>query len=354
MSANLTETTNYSELAEISLRGEALTDAQCRAVLESPDEDIMSVLDAAYRVRRRRWGNTVQIHVLTNAKSGLCPEDCHYCSQSAVSEAPIERYALMRPEKLLEEARQAAASQARRYCIVISGRGPNDREVDSVCDAVRMIKGELDMDICCSVGLLEPDQARRFKAAGVDRINHNLNTSEAHHPNICTTHTYQDRMRTLGYCRDAGLELCSGGIMGQGETDADIIDLCRSFRTIGMESIPINFLIPIEGTPFGSIDHGLNPRRCLKILSLVRFMNPDAELRIAGGREVHLRSLQPMGLYPANSMFVRGYLTTPGQDALAAWAMIEDLGFSVERIDANGRRIVEAPGAPAKAERASG
>jgi biotin synthase len=137
-------------------------------------------------------------------------------------------------------------------------------------------------------------------------------------------------MRTLMICKAAGLELCSGAIFGQGEGDADIIDLCRDFRRVGMESIPINFLIPIPGTPFGELRHGLTPRRCLRILCLVRFMNPAAEIRIAGGREVHLRHLQPMGLYAANSIFVTGYLTTPGQDAPEAWKMIEDLGFRIE------------------------
>lgn len=321
---------NFQRLADIALEGGELSDEQALGVLGSTDVELLPLLDAAYRVRRHFWGNRVQIHVLTNAKSGLCPEDCHYCSQSAISKAPIERYPLMSAEKLLEEARAAARSRARRYCIVISGRGPNAREVDGICDAVRRIKSELDVDICCSVGLIDADQARQFKEAGVDRLNHNLNTSERNHPNICTTHTFQDRLKTLEHARAAGLELCSGAILGQGENDADILSLCREFRRIGMESIPINFLIPIDGTPFGALDSGLNPMRCLRILSLVRFMNPSAELRIAGGREVHLRSLQPLGLYPANSIFVRGYLTTPGQDALEAWKMVEDLGFELE------------------------
>ena len=321
---------NYSELADIALAGGALDDAQCRAVLECPDADLLMLLVAAYRVRRHHWGNTVQIHVLTNAKSGLCPEDCHYCSQSSVSTADIDKYSLMDPERLLEEARRAVHARSRRYCIVISGRGPSDAEVDQICDAVRRIKSETDLDICCSVGLLEPDQAARFKEAGVNRINHNLNTSERHHGNICTTHTYQDRLRTLKVCRDAGLELCSGAIFGQGENDEDIIDLAQTFREIGMDSIPINFLIPIEGTPFGQQETGLTPTRCLKILCLVRLLNPDREIRIAGGRELHLKTLQPMALYAANSIFVTGYLTTPGQDAPDAWKMIEDLGFTIE------------------------
>ncbi len=299
--------THYEELAEIALSGGELNDAQCERALFAPDEDVLGLLHAAYRVRRKFWGNTVQLHVLTNAKSGLCPEDCHYCSQSSVSTAGIDRYPLMKVEELLESARRANAAKARRYCMVISARGPNEREVDILCEATRRIKSEMDLDICCSVGLLDPAQAEKFKAAGVDRINHNLNTSERHYPEICTTHTYRDRMETLRVCREAGLELCSGAIFGQGETDRDIIDLCRDFRRVGMESIPINFLITIDGTPFGQLKTGLSPVRCLKILCLVRFLNPSSEIRIAGGREVHLRSLQPLGLYPANSIFVRGY-----------------------------------------------
>lgn len=326
-------TTDYQHLADIALSGEMLDDAQCRSVLTAPDEDVLAVLDAAYRVRRKHWGKQVQIHVLNNAKSGLCPEDCHYCSQSSVSSAGIDRYPLRKVDELVEAARAAYANRARRYCMVISARGPNEREVATLCEATRKIKSEMDMDICCSVGLLTPGQAEQFKAAGVNRINHNLNTSESHYSNICTTHSYADRLDTLRNCREAGLELCSGAIFGQGEQDNDIIALCHEFRRIGMESIPINFLIAIEGTPFGQLDTRLSPNRCLKILSLVRFTNPSAEVRIAGGREVHLRSLQPLGLYPANSIFVRGYLTEPGQAADEAHKMIQDLGFDIEMTD---------------------
>ncbi len=316
--------------AALALAGAELTDAQAQCVLDWPDERLLELLQAAFRVRRHFWGRTVQLHVLTNAKSGLCPEDCHYCSQSAVSTADVGRYRLMEPERLLERALQAAEARARRYCIVISGRSPSPAELSSICEAVRDIKSRTDLDICCSLGLLDGDQARRLKAAGVDRINHNLNTSRRFHPSICTTHTYEDRLATLRACRAAGLELCCGAIFGQGETDQDVIDLCRAFREIGMDSIPINFLIPIAGTPFADRARDLTPRRCLKILCLARFMNPAREIRIAGGREVHLRSLQPLGLYPANSIFVRGYLTEPGQDAPEAWRMIEDLGFELE------------------------
>lgn len=340
---------DYNRLADISLAGETLTDNQCQAVLNSPDDDLLALLHAAYRVRRATWGNKVQLHVLTNAKSGICPEDCHYCSQSAISTANIERYSLMSEEKLMEAARRAKAAKAFRYCMVISARGPSEAEVDALCKTVRRIKSEIDIGICCSVGLLDPDQARRFKEAGVDRINHNLNTSESHYENICTSHTYRDRIDTLRACREAGLQLCSGAIFGQGETDGDAIELSRAIRELEIESIPINFLIPIEGTPFNNADTGLTPTRCLKLLSLVRFLNPTREIRIAGGREVHLRSLQPLGLYPANSIFVRGYLTEPGQDAPDAWKMIEDLGFEIDLSSGSWNTPCDAGAIPAGA-----
>jgi biotin synthase len=326
----------YQELADLAIAGDVLDREQCNAVLGAPDDDLLDLLAAAWRVRRRFCGNKVHLHVLTNAKSGLCPEDCHYCSQSRVSSAEFEKYALLDEEKLLAEARRANAAHAKRYCMVLSGRGPNDREIERLCATVGRIKSEMPLSICCSLGLLRPGQAERLKAAGVDRINHNLNTSRRFHPEICTTHTWQDRADTLRTCRDAGLELCSGGILGQGETDDDVIDFFLELRALGPESIPVNFLIPIEGTPFAARGGDLNPRRCLKVLCLARLLNPAAEIRVAGGREHHLRSMQPLALYPANSMFVTGYLTTDGQRVPEAFRMLEDLGMEVEVAECDG------------------
>lgn len=226
-------------------------------------------------------------------------------------------------------ARQAAASKAQRYCIVISGRGPLDREIDEISQTVRAIKREIPIQICCSLGLLNGEQARRLKSAGVDRINHNLNTSERHHPSICTTHTYQDRLATIRHARDANLEICCGGILGMGEQDEDVLDLAYALREVRPHSIPLNTLHPVPGTPLEGC-HDLSPQRCLKILCLFRFLHPRTELRVAGGREHNLRWLQPLSLYPADSVFVNGYLTTPGQPAPDVWKMIEDLGFEVE------------------------
>jgi biotin synthase len=175
---------------------------------------------------------------------------------------------------------------------------------------------------------LTPDQAERLKACGVDRVNHNLNTSERFYGDICTTHTFEDRLSTLRAVRAAGMELCSGGIIGMGERDEDVVDMAFALRDLRAESIPVNFLNPIDGTPLAGVRH-LNPRYCLKALAMFRFVNPASEIRIAGGRELHLGSLQALGLYPANSIFVGDYLTTKGQAPAADYRMIEDLGFEI-------------------------
>ncbi len=321
-------TNSWNHLATRVLEGEELTTEQGLAMLQCPDAELLDLLAASYRIRRQYFGNRVQLYFLMNAKSGLCPEDCGYCSQSKVSSADIPRYNLLSAEKLLDGARVAAERQAKTFCIVISARGPSNREMDAVCSIVPQIKSQYNLKICACLGLLTPDQAERLKACGVDRVNHNLNTSEAYYGDICTTHTFQDRVSTLSAVRNAGMELCSGGIIGMGEADADVVSMAFTLRSLRVESIPVNFLNPIDGTPLAGM-RKLNPRYCLKVLAMFRFANPDRELRIAGGRELHLGSLQSLGLYPANSIFVGDYLTTKGQAPAADYKMVEDLGFEV-------------------------
>ena len=320
---------NFIDFSNRILDNECPTRDECLSVLQTPNEHLLDLLAAAYRIRRQYFGNTVRLQMLLNAKSGACQEDCHYCSQSSISTAPIDRYAMISPTEMVEGARRAASAKAQRYCIVISGRSPLDREIQEISTAVQHIKEEMPIQVCCSLGLLTQDQAVQLKKAGVDRINHNLNTSEAYHGSICTTHTFQDRMMTLKHARAAGLELCSGGIVGMGERDEDLVDLAFALRELDPDSIPLNMLHPVSGTPFED-KQDLTPQRCLKILCLFRFLHPRREIRAAGGREWNLRSLQPMVLYVADSLFVDGYLTTPGQPAPEVWKMIEDLGFTVE------------------------
>lgn len=323
---------DWNELAQRSLAGELLTREEAIAVLQAPDEVLLEQLAAAYRVRRHYWGNRVRLHFLLNAQSGLCPEDCHYCSQSKISTAEIEKYPLLAKEKILSAAERAASLKAGTFCMVLSGRSPNEQTFAKVLEAVREVKANYNLKICACLGLLSEEQTTRLAQSGVDRVNHNLNSSSEHHQEICTTHTFSDRVATVNNVKAAGITTCSGGIIGMGESDDDIINLALSLRELDVTSVPVNFLIPIPGTPFEKLQE-LNPRRCLRVLCLFRFLLPQREIRIAGGREVHLRSLQPLGLYPANSIFIGDYLTTPGQAANSDWDMIRDAGFVLEAPD---------------------
>jgi biotin synthase len=320
----------WQALADRVLAGGSIDRDEARAILESADVELLDLLAATYRVRRRHFGTTVQLFFLMNAKSGLCPEDCGYCSQSKVSDAEIPRYNLLSAPKLMEAAKLAAERQSKTFCIVISARGPSQREIDFVCEITPRIKQAYSLNICACLGLLTPDQAKQLAAAGVDKVNHNLNTSERYYGEVCTTHTYADRVATLAACRSAGLELCSGGIMGMGERNDDLIDMAFELRALDVESIPLNFLNSIDGTPLEHVNR-LTPRDCIRGLAMMRLVNPAAEIRIAGGREIHLGSLQALGLYAANSIFVGDYLTTKGQLPEADYRMIEDLGFTITR-----------------------
>ena len=213
--------------------------------------------------------------------------------------------------------------------MVISGRSPGETVFGKVLDAVRAVRAKHDLKICACLGLLNAEQVQRLKAAGVETINHNLNTSANFTQEIVSTHTFDDRVGTVQAVKDAGMKTCSGGILGMGESDDDVIDLALSLRELDVKSVPVNFLIPVPGTSFAHVRE-LNPRHCLRILCLYRFLLPTQEIRISGGREVHLRSLQAMGLYPANSIFIGDYLTTQGQTAREDMRMIEDAGFVLE------------------------
>ncbi|WP_303968613.1 biotin synthase BioB [Sporosarcina ureae] len=321
---------NYQQLATRVLGGHVLTDEESLAILNSPDEDLLLLLHATYSIRSHYFGNKVKLNMIINTKSGLCPENCGYCAQSIVSKAPVEKYAMMKSEEILEGAERAAANKAGTYCIVASGRGPRDSELDIVIDSVKQIKEKhKGMTVCACLGILKPGQATRLKEAGVDRYNHNLNTSAEHHESITTSHTYEDRVNTVGLAKEAGISPCSGVIVGMRETKQDIISMARSLRELDADSIPVNFLHAVDGTPLEGTSE-LDPRYCLKVLCLFRYINPSKEIRISGGREVNLRSLQPLGLYVANSIFIGDYLTTAGQENDQDLKMLEDMGFEVD------------------------
>lgn len=327
------ELNSFDELISRAIAGEAIARDFAKRALSDSAIPLTALVHAAGRVRRHSFTNRVQIHMLHNVQCGACPEDCGYCGQAKTSDAPIQAYKLKSRDEIIAEAAKAKANGAFRYCMVLSGRGPDDRDIDHMVECIREVKDRFGLQTCLSSGLMDEAKAKRLKAAGLDRLNHNLNTSEDHYPEICTTHTYRDRVETLRAARTAGLSICSGLIVGMGESHEDLLDVAYELRELGSESIPVNFLVPIPGNDV--IDplcggEPLTPTFCLRLLCVMRLINPTAEIRMAAGREIHLRSLQAMALEPANSLFIDGYLLTRGTDAIDTVRMIQDAGFEIE------------------------
>ncbi|QUH03746.1 biotin synthase BioB [Saccharopolyspora erythraea] len=317
------------QLADAILAGTPATPEDALAVLRADDAELMSVVAAAGRLRRAHFGNTVKVNYLVNLKSGLCPENCNYCSQALGSDAPILKYSWLSKDEALKQTGAGLSGGASRVCLVSSGRGPSTRDIDKVTEMVSALKQEYPgVEVCACLGLLKDGQAERLKDAGVDAYNHNINTAESNHDNIVQTHTYADRVDTVEKAKGGGLSPCSGLIGGLGETDEQLVESLFALRELGSDSIPVNFLMPFDGTPFENTWE-LSPARCVKILAMARFVCPDKEIRIAGGREMHLRSLQSIALHVANSIFLGDYLTSEGQDAKADLEMIRDNGFVV-------------------------
>jgi biotin synthase len=333
----------YDRLAERALRDEPPAESEALWILDGEDAELLPLLHAARVPRERHFGRKVMVHVLNNVQNGLCPEDCGYCSQSRDSKSAIRRYPMKSEEEILAEAEAAALAGATRYCMVMSGRGPTTALARRLGEIVRRVKERYPIEVCLSVGILGEEQARILADAGLDRLNHNLNTSESHYGEICSTHDYADRVNTLVAAKKCGIEPCSGLILGMGESSRDVVEVAFALRQLEVPSIPVNFLIPIEGNPVRS-DGSLSPERCLRALCLMRLVNPRAEIRVAGGREGHLRSLEPLCLWPANSLFVEGYLTTRGDGIADTYRMIRDAGFEVDGNPlSDGRAFLSEP-----------
>lgn len=336
----------WEAVAQRALTEGTISRADAAAVLHAPADELLAVANAAFAVRRAHFGMRVHIHVLENAKLGACPEDCGFCSQSAKNGSPGGEAPIKSVEELVAGARRAHAARAKRYCMVTATRGPSQRDLDVICEASRQIKAEMEIELCASLGLLTEAKAARLVESGVDRFNHNLETSERYYDKIVSTHSWRDRVNTVEIARKAGMETCCGGIVGLGESQEDVLDLAFALRDLRVDSMPINLLDPRPGTPLAHMDK-LSPTRALLALCMFRFVHPRADLRIAGGRETVLRSMQVLSLYPANSLFTQGYLTTDGASVVADHQMIKDAGFVLELV---GGEVVEAdPAAVASA-----
>lgn len=320
----------YDELANQSILGHELDHKTCQRILADKSIELLPLVNAAFIVRKHFRGMEVVIHIINNAQNGHCPEDCHYCAQAKSSKAEIEEYGFKSDDEMFEEARQAYAKGAYRYCMVYAGRGASEQRIERLSRLIKRIKSEFpNHEICVSTGFVTPGGAKELKSAGLDRLNHNLNSSERFYPHICTTHTFVDRLNTVLAAKEAGIEVCSGMIAGLGEEHQDIIEVAKRLRSIDAASIPVNFLVPIEGNKL-SLPQGLSPEFCLRVLCLFRFLNPKAEIRIGAGREGHLRSMEVLALYPASSLFLQGYLNTKGSSNAKTLRMIKDAGFEIK------------------------
>lgn len=305
-----------------------MTKEMALSILELPDKELPVLLEEVYEIRKKYKGNTVGIQLLTNARSGDCTQDCTYCAQSRDSKANIDKYKLITYEALQQDGYTVKEKNLTRHCIGLSGIRFSDEEIKEFANEVRMLKKETGSPICCSIGFLTEQQAVVLREAGVDRINHNLNTSRNHYPNICTSHTYEERLDNIKRLKNLGFELCCGGIIGLGEDNIDVVDMLFQIQSIEPKAVPINFLIPLEGTALEHRDTSyLTGDYCLKILCLARLLCPQSDIRCAAGREVYLKGREKEMFYAADSIFASGYLTADGQGIDDTIKMIADAGF---------------------------
>ena len=316
-------------------RGIGLDEAQTLEVLRLPDESVDAALELAHEVRMRWCGPEVEVEGIISLKTGGCPEDCHFCSQSGRFETPVRAVRLDIPA-LVEAARETAATGATEFCLVAAVRGPDARLMAQVRDAVAAIQAEVEINIACSLGMLTAGQVEQLSAMGVHRYNHNLETARSFFTNVVTTHTWEERWQTLSMVRDAGIEVCCGGILGMGETLEQRAEFAAELAELGPDEVPLNFLNPRPGTPFGDLDV-MPVSEALKSVAAFRLALPRTMLRFAGGREITLGDLGAKKgiLGGINAVIVGNYLTTLGRPAEADLELLDDLQMPIKALNAS-------------------
>jgi biotin synthase len=310
--------------------GDAITPGDARELVDLPDERLPELIALAHRVRMAHAGPEVEVESILSAKTGGCPEDCHFCSQSGRFETTVRPEPFMATDEIVEAARRSEAAGATEFCIVLAVRGPDDHIMERTLEAVAAIRENTGMQVACSLGILTRQQAETLAAAGVHRYNHNLETARSFFPSIATTHTWDERYETCKLVQEVGMELCSGGIMGMGESWDQRVEFAFQLRELEPCEIPINFLNPRPGTPLGGRPV-LGPLDALRCIAMFRLIHPGVLLRYAGGREVTLRELQATGMLAGiNALIVGNYLTTLGRSPEQDLAMLADLGMPVK------------------------
>lgn len=313
---------------EKGLSGEGLSAREALEFTALPEESIYEILAVTERVRKAHKGIEVNLCSIVNAKSGLCKEDCSFCSQSVKYNTGVSEYPMSEPGKLVEAAHRAEAAGAREFSIVTSGtKIEKERDIESLAEALKEMKGSVGMERCASLGILTREVLVRLKESGLESYHHNLETGRSFFPKVCSTHEYDDDVEVVKTAKELGFYVCSGGIFGLGEAWEDRVELASTLKELGVDSVPVNFLNPRPGTPLEGAEN-LTPVECLKIIALLRLMLPGKDIVICGGRDVNLRDLQSMIFAAgANGMMIGNYLTTPGRDPGADRRMIEDLGL---------------------------
>ena len=304
-----------------------LTREEAIKILNTPDEELNELIAKAEKLRRKYKGNHVSIHILTNARSGNCSQDCAYCAQSCRSKAEIDKYKWVSDEKLYKDNDFVNEHHLSRHCIGLSGMKFTDEEIEELAQRIRKMKAT-GTHLCCSIGFLTEKQALILKNAGLDRINHNLNSSRAYYKNICKTHTFDQRVENIKMLQRLGFEICSGGIIGMGETFEDRIDMALTLAELDVESIPLNSLIPIKGTCYEDLPT-LTEKEILRTVAMFRFINPTAYIRLAAGRTLMSNSGEKAFTSGANATITGDMLTTSGNNIDEDKAMLTDMGFSI-------------------------
>ncbi|PWR74249.1 biotin synthase BioB [Methanospirillum lacunae] len=313
------------------LNGGLITRNEALDIAQATGADIYILAALASKIREQYTGNQIDLCSIINGKSGNCSQDCKFCSQSIFHTCAIDTYPLLDDEKIIEYAHSVEKAGAHRFAIVTSGRGITEHDNDfiSIIRIIRRLKAETNLRLCVSLGELTEESAFMLKEAGVSRYHHNLETSEEFFPHIVTTHTYQDRIKTIQCARSGGLEICSGGIIGLGESMEQRINLAFALRDLNVDSVPVNMLHAVPGTP---LEHEppLSPLEIIKTIALFRFILPTTSIRSAGGREKLLRDMQSVGLMAGlNGMMVGNYLTTNGRSISEDICLLNDMGYSL-------------------------
>lgn len=323
----------FSELAQKSINGELLSFDEALALINTKDEDTFELLSSANNIRKTFFGNKVKLCAIVNAKSGKCSENCSFCAQSGHHKTEAATYPLMKSDEISSAAKNSEKNmKATCFSIVTSGKSVfSDPEMDEIGSAIKTITGETDMNRCVSLGTLSRDQIKQLKSQGLTRLHHNLESAESFFDKICTTHTYEERLKTIKAAKEEGLEVCSGGIFGLGETLEQRVEFGITLRDLDVQSVPINILHPVAGTPAAENYKPMRPLEVLRLVATYRFMMPKCDIGIFGGREKALGSLQPlMFLAGANVTLVGDYLTTKGQEPSKDLQMIQDLGLEID------------------------